>query len=507
MPRGMDLAAVRERDAEPMPEATPRVEQRPPSIAAVLALQRSAGNSAVSRALRPTLSRLVGGNYAGLFDYDQLAQQIHTAIEGVGTDEQAIFHALERLQRDGAAIAQLKTAYTRYGDLEDDLRDDLSGSELNYALQLINAGGGGGTETIGAAPATDADHDNAAQRLRAAVEGLGTDEEAIYAALMPYGRNSGLIARLKEVYNTRYSEDLRARLFDELTTDEFQHAAYLMGESALEQNEVSPAEAARIFTVMSTLTFTDTAGGQSPVPYHYPVDGCYARAQMMAQVLNRAGYASERVFATSTMPGGLEIPNQYSEDQPGGAPPVTRWFYHVAPIINVRTATGVEQQVIDPSTQSGPVPIESWVGAMGVPPGGYSRLTHDQLMAHLAAPPPGPSVSGFPMNERLVWTTDRNTMFPGEGPADDSRRADADLEGLNPRMTDYAGRAATHEVAAAVRAELAKPGVTAADVISVIRAQDVTARAGLWARFPTLRSEVVARFPGDAAALDAAVGP
>jgi hypothetical protein len=228
---------------------------------------------------------------------------------------------------------------------------------------------------------------------------------------------------------------------------------------------------------------------------------------MMAQVLNRAGYASERVFATSTMPGGLQIPNQFSEDQPGGAAPVTTWWYHVAPIINVRTATGVEQQVIDPSTQAGPVPIDTWLGAMGVPPAGYSRLTHDQLMAHLAAPPPGPTLDGFPMGERLVWTTDRNTMYPGEGPADDSRRADAQLEGLNPTMTDYAGRAATHEVAAAVRAEMAKPGAIAADVISVIRGHDVAARAGLWARFPILRGEVVARFPGDEAALDAAVGP
>ena len=507
------IEAAVELEAETAPAArreameAPPVTSGPESVAAVLALQRSAGNSAVARSLRGrTLSRLVSGNYAGLFDFDKLAQQIYLGIARAGTDEQAVFHALERLQRDGAAIAQLKTAYAQYGDLEAHLRDDFSGSELNYALQLINAGGAGGTETIGAAPASDADHEHAAERIRDAVVGFGTDEEAIYAVLMAYGRNSGLITRLKEAYHSAYGEDLRDRLFDELTTEEFEHAAYLMGESALEETEVSPAEAARIFTVMSTLTFTDTAGTQSPVPYHYPVDGCYARAHMMAQVLTRAGYASERVFATSTT-GGLEIPNQYSEDQPGGAPPVTRWFYHVAPIINVRTAAGVEQQVIDPSTQAGPVPIATWLGAMGVAPASYQRLTHDQLMAHLAAAPPGPNVGGFPMGEQLVWTTDRNTMYPGEGPEDDSQRADAELEGLTPTMTDYAGRAATHEVAAAVRAELANPAATGMSVIRVIRAQPVAARAALWTRFPTMHSEVVARFPGARSALAAAVGP
>ena len=294
-----------------------------------------------------------------MLDYDQLADQIHAAVDGLGTDEQSIFHALERLQRDPAAITALKDAYrTRHRvELLDDLRDDLSGSELAYALALLG-GGGGGSAAIGARPSTDADHDAAAQRIRTAVQGLGTDEEAIFAALMAYERNSGLVAQLKLRYSALYGEDLRARLVDELAADEFANAAYLMGEAALEQTELSPAQAARVFSVMATLTFTDTTGAQSPVPYHYPVDGCYARAQMMAQMLTRAGIASERVFATSTVPGGLHIPNQFSEDQPGGAPAETTWWYHVAPIVRVRSAAGaIEETVIDPSTQSGPVPI------------------------------------------------------------------------------------------------------------------------------------------------------
>ena len=49
-----------------------------------------------------------------------------------------------------------------------------------------------------------------------------------------------------------------------------QHALYLMGESALEQTELSPADAARLYTVMAGLTFTDATrravAGAVPLP-------------------------------------------------------------------------------------------------------------------------------------------------------------------------------------------------------------------------------------------------
>ena len=46
-------------------------------------------------------------------------------------------------------------------------------------------------------------------------------------------------------------------------------------------------------------------------------------------------------------------------------------------------------------------------------------MTHAQLMQHLAdsRSTPGPKTFGvFPENERLLWTTDRNTMGPTEAP-------------------------------------------------------------------------------------------
>ena len=109
---------------------------------------------------------------------------------------------------------------------------------------------------------------------------------------------------------------MRARLVDELADDEFANAAYLMGEAALEQAGSPRPGGARVHGDVHADVHRQ-GGGQSPVPFHYPVDGCYARPDV-AQMLTRAGIASERVFATSTVPGGLHIPNRYSEDQPGG---------------------------------------------------------------------------------------------------------------------------------------------------------------------------------------------
>jgi hypothetical protein len=228
----------------------------------------------------------------------------------------------------------------------------------------------------------------------------------------------------------------------------------------------------------------------------------------MATVMTQAGISSQRVFATSTVPGQpLTVQSPNSADQPGGAAPVTRWFYHVAPIVQVRSATGVTETVIDPSTQSGPVALDVWLSTMGVNAGTYQRMTQDQLVAHLASPNPIPAPNEYPANEKLVWTADRNTMYPGEAASPDSARADAQQEQLTPTMTTYARLATIHELAAAVRAEMANSAATAASVIAVIRRGDPAWRGYLWQQFPQLHTEVLARFPPDQAALDAAVGP
>jgi hypothetical protein len=167
---------------------------------------------------------------SGFLDYDTIAKQIYDAVAGWGTDEEAIYAALQELQRDTAAIEKLKTQYlSKYGEtLEDALREDLSGPELEYALQLINAGTSGSAQAILGIPANSREWKKATARLREAMEGLGTDEEAIFAVLLPLNRDQKLIDQLMKTYENEYHENLLTRLQNELSGRELDYALYLM---------------------------------------------------------------------------------------------------------------------------------------------------------------------------------------------------------------------------------------------------------------------------------------
>jgi hypothetical protein len=159
-------------------------------------------------------------------DFADLADRIRKAIAGLGTDEEAVYRALQALDRDPEAINELMQAYRRrHGvSLVEDIRDDFSGSELEFALQLLNLGTATAAQKIekGSA-ATDAR--TAAWRIRQAVEGPGTDEEAVYAALLPFRRDT---LAVQNAYQDLYGEDLRDRITDEMSGSERDYALSLL---------------------------------------------------------------------------------------------------------------------------------------------------------------------------------------------------------------------------------------------------------------------------------------
>jgi hypothetical protein len=126
------------------------------ALDAVTRLQRTAGNRAVVTLLGlhtvqrhpgPTLAEEVETNPgtgtgspapAGP-DYPALARDIRDAIEGLGTDEDAVYGALAQCGRDPQKIAALAAEYQKLTGrgLEADIRDDFSGSELARALRLM----------------------------------------------------------------------------------------------------------------------------------------------------------------------------------------------------------------------------------------------------------------------------------------------------------------------------------------------------------------------------------
>lgn len=185
-----------------------------------------------------------------VLDYDRIAAQIHEGISGgwffgLGTDEEGVYRALQELDRDPQAIKLLKAKYLeKYGEsLESAIHGDFSGTELEYALQLLNMGDPKSAQAIEAVPSTDEEWIAAAKRIGKAVNRAGTDEEAIYAVLLPLNRDPELIKRLEAAYAREYGEDLRARIDSEMSSSEKDYALHLMGEGG-----ASPGGAFAILT-------------------------------------------------------------------------------------------------------------------------------------------------------------------------------------------------------------------------------------------------------------------
>lgn len=161
-------------------------------------------------------------------DFKALAQQIFDAIDGPGTDEEAVYRALQQLGRDPAAIARLEETYRAEHqlDLRQDIEGDFSEEELEYALQLLSSGQAESEQRIERGPNAVVSTATAIERLWAAVDIVGTDEEAIFATLLPYNRHT---AELQEAFEKRYGENLRARIISEMSESELDYALELLG--------------------------------------------------------------------------------------------------------------------------------------------------------------------------------------------------------------------------------------------------------------------------------------
>lgn len=114
-----------------------------------------------------------------------------------------------------------------------------------------------------------------------------------------------------------------------------------------------------------------TTSGTAPIPFHYPVDGCFARAELMAGLLRDGGYTVDKQFLLSKK--GLQVRTPYGGDQEElGGPLQVRWWYHVAPVVEVQDQPLPHPRtryVLDPSVADGPLTVDLW----------HSRMTSDQI--------------------------------------------------------------------------------------------------------------------------------
>ncbi|MDJ0767810.1 MAG: hypothetical protein QNJ12_03415 [Ilumatobacter sp.] len=230
--------------AAPAPDLLPRRDDQ-----VVDDLQRRLGNTGVQRLaqrLREADAGAGGGGAGaggGAPEPDQLspsmaqqlARRLRDAMEGWGTDEDAIYGVFT-----GRTQSQVDAIERAYGalfdrDLTADLHDELNAGELRRLAALAPqepspaAGAAGGGLAAAAERVNRAEP--AARRLRAAMEGLGTDEDAIFAVLT--GRSAAERQEIRDTYARIYSRSLETDLRDEMSGAELTEAMRLLGQGEL----------------------------------------------------------------------------------------------------------------------------------------------------------------------------------------------------------------------------------------------------------------------------------
>ena len=144
----------------------------------------------------------------------------------------------------------------------------------------------------------------------------------------------------------------------------------------------SDQELAELFAVLRDATF-QANGADVPIPYRYPMDGCYARAEVMAGLLAAAGYPPDKVFVVSTK--GLRISTPQGGDQADyGSPLEVNWWYHVAPVVYVQVQQLPAKPlaaVLDPSVASGPLTVAEWVRKTTALP--FEEIKYDDMRKRL----------------------------------------------------------------------------------------------------------------------------
>lgn len=124
---------------------------------------------------------------------------------------------------------------------------------------------------------------------------------------------------------------------------------------------------------------TGTAVIDYCIPFQYVVDGCYARAHKMRQIMNEDyNYEPQKVFSYEGPSGSLAV---------DAGDCCVYWWYHVAPLVTIKTVGGTAQYVIDPSMFNEPVSIATWTAAqenLGCTPFadfGYTEITAGKIYA------------------------------------------------------------------------------------------------------------------------------
>jgi hypothetical protein len=122
----------------------------------------------------------------------------------------------------------------------------------------------------------------------------------------------------------------------------------------------------------------DRFKARSDIPWNYPNDCCYNRAEVMDQEMKAAGVDAGKAWnyaPDASHPLRVDTPND-----PDG---FVEWGYHVAPTVPVLLNGVATPMVLDPSIAPGPVTPQQWKDMQGQP---GSELVQTDAAPYYRAP-------------------------------------------------------------------------------------------------------------------------
>jgi uncharacterized Zn-binding protein involved in type VI secretion len=103
----------------------------------------------------------------------------------------------------------------------------------------------------------------------------------------------------------------------------------------------------------------DYLSEQHNIPFEYATDGCFARADRMAEFISSLGIPVQKQWVAETAASGpLHVP---IANYPSGG---VTWGWHVAPTVQVaQPGGGSQSMILDPSLRpGGPITVDQWRG-------------------------------------------------------------------------------------------------------------------------------------------------
>jgi hypothetical protein len=130
----------------------------------------------------------------------------------------------------------------------------------------------------------------------------------------------------------------------------------LVDAAALEEiSVVSKAEADNIFLAFAGQTCALPKGADGCIPFLFPKDGCWARAERMCDLLAGQGIRAGKIWAH----GDLFVTTRNNENC------LVSWKWHVAPVLHVDNGKSVDLAVFDPALFMTHVGQHDWEMALG----------------------------------------------------------------------------------------------------------------------------------------------